>query len=91
MVLGLAITAILAIIFGIAVHYAVSVVIIALYLCGLVYVVLKFSRLNDILLKKIHFNLCLILRNENERLYSKHNMKARVGHLSQWIEFQAIN
>jgi hypothetical protein len=30
-----------------------------------------------------------VVRNENERLYSKFNLRARVGFLSQWLEFHA--
>jgi hypothetical protein len=79
--------AVLAIILGITVHFALGIAMIAVYIIGLVYFIRKNSKENDSLLRKIHFNVCLALRNENERLYQKYNLKARVGYLSNWIEF----
>jgi len=81
----------LALLFGFLVHYALSIVLICLYFGGLIYIVKKYHKENDMLLRAIHFNTCLTVRNENERLYSRYNLKARVGFLSQWLEFHAVN
>lgn len=91
LLIGLVIVAILAIILGILVHFALAIVVIILYIIGLAFVIRRFQKENDFLLKKIHFNVCLLIRNENDRFYSRHNIKARVGYLSQWIEFHAVN
>ena len=91
LLLGLVIVLILAIILGILVHFALALVMIVLYIGGLIYLIRRNSKENDTLLRKIHFNVCLALRNENERLFSRYNIRARVGYLSQWIEFHAIS
>lgn len=80
-----------AILFGVVVHFAIAIVLIVAYLGGLIYIVKKFQKENDSLIKQIHFNVCLLVRNENERLYSRYNIRARVGFLSQWIEFHGIS
>ncbi len=72
----------LALLFGFLVHYALSIVLICLYFGGLIYIVKKYHKENDMLLRAIHFNTCLTVRNENERLYSRYNLKGRVGFLS---------
>jgi len=38
-------------------------------------------------MKKIHFNLSLFLRNENDEYYNEINIKVRPGFLAKWIEF----
>ena len=87
---GLLMVLILAVIFGIFVHIALAVVMIAIYIGGLIYIVKKYNKQNDHLLKRIHFNVCLLLRNENERFYQRYNLRARVGYLSNWIEFHSL-
>ena len=88
---GLAVVLTLAVILGIAVHFALAIVFIAIYIGGLIYIVKKYQKENDQLLRRIHFNVCLLIRNENERLYSRYNLRAKVGYLSQWIEFHALS
>lgn len=82
LLLGFAITIGLSLVFGFFVHYALSIVLICLYFGGLIYIVRKYQRENESLQRAIHFNTCLTVRNENERLYSRYNLRARVGFLS---------
>jgi hypothetical protein len=49
--------------------------------------VIKVQKLNNELLRHIHFNLALALRNENDTLLMPYGIKARPGYLSKWIEF----
>jgi hypothetical protein len=87
LLMGFAIALGLSLVFGFFVHYALSIILICLYFAGLIYIVRKYHRENDSLQRAIHFNTCLAVRNENERLYSRYNLRARVGFLSQWLEF----
>jgi hypothetical protein len=81
----------LAIVLGIHVHFALSIIISLLFFVGLVFLIFRVKRLNAVIHKKIHFNLSLILRNENEKVFSKFSIKARPGYLSKWIEFHWAN
>lgn len=89
--LGLALVAILAIVLGIFVHFGLSIALIVIYIITIIILVRKLVKENERLSKQIHFNVCLMIRNENERLYSKHSLRAKVGFMSQWIEFHAVN
>ena len=90
LLLGLFIVVIVAIVLGIFVHFALSAVIIVGYIVGLIVMIKKISHENELLRKQIHFNVCLIIRNENERLFLKHNIKAKVGFMTEWLEFHGI-
>ncbi len=61
--------AVLAIVLGIVVHFGVAIAIILIYIISTIIVVRKLVVENDRLTKQIHFNLCLLIRNENDRLY----------------------
>ena len=91
LIVGLFSVAILAIVLGILVNYIISIVITALYFIGLALIIIKVKNLNNSLLKSIHFNLALVLRNENDKLLTKFGLKARPGFLSKWIEFHWAN
>lgn len=90
LIAGLAVVLTLAIILGVAVHFAIAIVFLVFYIGGLIYIVKKYQKENDLLLRRIHFNICLLIRNENERLYQRYNLRARVGYLSNWIEFHSL-
>jgi len=88
---GIVITAVLALILGLIITYIISIAILLTYFAGLVLVFYKVRNLNKIMLLRMHFNLALVLRNENERLYKYYGIRARPGNLSRWIEFHAIS
>ena len=91
MIIGLALMAVLAIVLGIVVHFGLAIAMILIYIITMIVVVSKLVQENDRLAKQIHFNLCLLIRNENERLYQKHSLRAKVGHMSRWIEFHGVS
>ena len=91
MVVGMIITAVLSLILGLIITYIISIAILLTYLGGLVFVFYKIKDLNKLILLRIHFNLALVLRNENERLFKYYGIRARPGNLSRWIEFHAIS
>jgi hypothetical protein len=91
MIIGLGIMAILAVLLGILLHFGFAIAMILIYIISTTIVVRKLVSENDRLAKQIHFNLCLLIRNENERLYEKHSLRAKVGHMSRWIEFHGIS
>jgi hypothetical protein len=76
---------------GIHVHFSIAIILSLLFFVGLVFLILRMKKFNAVIHKKIHFNLSLILRNENEELFSKYSIKARPGYLSSWIEFHWAN
>lgn len=84
---GILVITSLAIYIGIKVSYIISIVMAVLYFAGFIYLVLRVQQKNSYLVKKIHFNLAVVLRNENDRLLVPHGIKARPGYLSKWIEF----
>jgi len=87
LLLGLLIVVIVAIVLGIFIHFALAGVIILGYIVGLILMIRKVFHENELLRKQIHFNVCLIVRNENERLFLKHNIKCKVGFMTEWLEF----
>lgn len=91
LLVGLIIATTLAIVVGILVTFGISLVIAILYFSGLAYLIVRNKRSNALMLKRIHFNLALILRNENDELFSRYSIKARPGFLSKWIEFHWAN
>lgn len=84
---GLLVVSTLAIALGIKVSYLIAVILAGLYCAGFVWLVLAVQLKGARLLKEIHFNLALVLRNENDRVLVRHGIKARPGYLSKWIEF----
>ena len=58
-----------------------------LYFIGFIYLIFNVKIATDNLLKHIHFNLALVLRNENDMLLMKNGIRARPGYLSKWIEY----
>lgn len=84
--IGLLLAVGLGFIFALFVHFAIAIVIGVLYGLGLVFLLVKTKLLNHELLLKTHFNLCLLLKNENQRLYQRRGVKLRPGYLSKWIE-----
>lgn len=87
LILGILVVGALAIVLGVFVHFSVAIVMAFVYFAGFVLLLLKIRKIHNKLLIKTHFNLSLIIRNENDRLYSKYGIKARPGFLSKWIEF----
>lgn len=88
---GLIFTGILALVIGILSSFLISLFIAFLYFSLLILLIAKIRKMSTYMNLKLHFNLSLILRNENERLYNKYNIKARPGYLSKWIEFHWAN
>lgn len=84
---GIFVVTTLAVILGINYSYVYPVVFTILYFIGFSYLVFRVQKTNNQLLKKIHFNLALVLRNENDQLLNKHGIRARSGYLGKWIEF----
>jgi predicted tellurium resistance membrane protein TerC len=69
MFIGLIVAIGLAVVFAMFVTFIVSIFIGILYFSGLIFLIVKVKRINRELLLRIHFNLALILKNENERVY----------------------
>lgn len=69
---GLIIVGILAIALGVTLSFIISIVIALFYFGSFIFLIIAVKRKNATLLKRTHFNLSLVLRNENDRLYSKH-------------------
>ena len=88
---GLLLTLLLAVIFAVHVHFAVSIVLGLLYFVGLKILVDKLKQRDLLVTRNIHFNLALCLKNENERVFSRFGIKARPGYLSKWIELHWAN
>lgn len=82
---------VLAITLGIFWSYIISIVLTLAYFIGFIVLIIKVRSANNELLKRIHFNLCLVLRNENDNVYSKYGIKLRPGFISKWIEFHWAN
>jgi hypothetical protein len=72
---------------GLAVSLYIGLAIAILYFVGFIVLMVKVRKLNNALLLKIHFNLSLVIKNENDNYFSRHGIKARPGFLSRWIEF----
>ncbi len=64
-IIGVLMVSILSVVCGIYVSFILSLVLSFLYLVGLVFLLYKSKKLTSLLVKKTHFNLALILRNEN--------------------------
>jgi hypothetical protein len=73
--------------FGITYSFIVPSILCALYFAGFVYLVVRVQQRNGVMLKRILFNLAVVLRNENDRGLVQHGIKARPGYLGKWIEF----
>lgn len=86
-IFSLIFTLALSIILGVLVNYIIALVLILVYLGGLLGVYKYISKIQRGLRLKLHFNLALVLRNENDRLYSHYRLLARPGENSRWIEF----
>jgi len=84
---GLFVITPLATYFGITFSFIVPSILCALYFAGFIYLVVRVQQRNGLLLKRIHFNLAVVLRNENDRGLVQHGIKARPGYLGKWIEF----
>ena len=67
--IGLLVVGALGIIFAVLVSMIISIVLGILYFFGLIFLIIRVKLLSKALLIKIHFNMCLILKNENERFY----------------------
>ena len=65
MILGLLIIGGLAMISVFYIHFALAIILACGYVSGLVYLTIKSKRLLNENLIKIHFNLSLVLKNEN--------------------------
>ena len=88
---ALLLTVTLGVVFAVHVHFALSIVIGVAYFVGLRFVIVKLKKKQNEEILKIHFNLAIMLKNENERFFSKYRIKARPGYLSKWIEFHWDN
>ena len=77
----------LGVILGLNYSYIFPVVLTILYFLGFIYLIIRVQRATNSLLKRIHFNLALVLRNENDGLLMRYGIKAKLGYLSKWVEF----
>ena len=81
----------LASLLGLWISYWISVGLTLVYFAGLFAVIKYSNKQSQILQKKIHFNLALVLINVNhEFLEKKHRLRARIGHMAQWVEFHSL-
>lgn len=88
---GLFIVTTLSIALGIIISFIIPIILTLCYFSGFAILLIRVQKKNSHLLKRIHFNLSLVLRNENDRLLIRHGIKARPGYLSKWIEFHACD
>ena len=78
-------------IFGILFTYWVSIILGLIYFIGLVFVIKITSKNSKKVEKSLHINLSICLINySREILKPMHNLEARIGYLSQWVEFHSI-
>ena len=90
MLLGLLIIGGLSAVTAIFSSFIISIFLGLVYICGLIVVFMYYRREGGILSKKIHFNLSLILKNENDKVFGLYGIKARPGYLSRWIELHSF-
>lgn len=69
MFVGLMLAVGLAVVFALLVTFAVSIVIGVLYFAGLIFLIIRTKLLSKELLIRVHFNMALILKNENNNHY----------------------
>ena len=86
LVFGMMITAIVSVLLGVFVHYAISIALGCLYFLALGIFVICIKRWTGRLIKHSHFCLSLMLHAENNRLYMKHGVILRPGFMAKWIE-----
>jgi hypothetical protein len=91
MLFGLIALAVVGVILGIFVHYAIAIVLSVLYFGGLVFIIVRVKKINSSLLLSEFFNLCLVVKNENVNNYHQYGMKMRVGFLGKWLEIKFEN
>jgi hypothetical protein len=84
---GLTMVVALAVALGIKLSYLISVFVCLAYIAGFSILVMYVKKKNSALSIKIHFNLALAIRNENDRILMRHGIKARPGYLSKWVEY----
>jgi hypothetical protein len=70
--------------------FIIAIVLALIYVGIFVFIIVKAKKMSDILAMKVHFNLALTLKNENDKLFNKYGIKARPGYLSKWIELHQI-
>lgn len=87
---GILITAVLAIILGVLVTYLISIAIALVFIACFLIFHWRMSRKTRQLALKYHFNLSLVIRNENDRLYKYYGLRARPGEHGRWIEFHSV-
>jgi hypothetical protein len=79
-----------AVLLGILISFWISLGLILLYFLGLVIIQRVTSKKSVYLEKTVFFNTALALSNMNfSVLEPKFKIKARLGHLAQWVEFHA--
>lgn len=69
------------------IHFALAVFLGAAYIGGLIYLIIRGKRVLNHNLMRIHFNLALALKNENDTLLHRYGLRARPGYLSRWVEY----
>lgn len=90
LLIGVAVVAAISISCAIYSSYIISIFCGLFYSFGFVGLLMFLKIQNQIEIKKIHFNLAMILKNENERLFRHHRVRARPGFLSRWLELHII-
>ena len=68
-----------------------SLIVVIAYFVGLFFIQRKTSRVTAEMEKVILFNLAIILHNLNHSLLMpQFKLKAKIGHMAQWIEFHSL-
>lgn len=68
-----------------------SLIVVIAYFVGLFFIQRKTSRVTAEMEKVVMFNLAVILYNLNHSLLMpQFKLKAKVGHMAQWIEFHSL-
>jgi hypothetical protein len=88
---GVLLLSVFATLLGIAISYWISLVLVIFYFIGLFVIQKVTSKRTQQMEKTVIFNLALILTNINKNILEpKFRIRARIGHLAQWIEFHAL-
>ena len=88
---GLLFLAVLATILTLLINAWFSLIVVIAYFVGLFFIQRKTSRVTAEMEKVIMFNLAIILQNlNNSILVPQFKLKAKIGHMAQWIEFHSL-
>ena len=88
---GIFFLAIFATVLTLLVNAWFSLIVVIAYFVGLFFIQKKTSRVTAEMEKVILFNLAIILHNLNHSLLMpQFKLKAKIGHMAQWIEFHSL-